>query len=175
MPYGRLAKHKIPLILFTPFTLGLSQCCCLLPDFLTRPNCNLFFVFLRKSLNTFSMCLTFFSGRGRFAQGQVLSKVLHLKWTQGEQHKLNYSMCLQLSSTDPYCQTWWNKHGQDVIRHQYIILQNQGCQVETANTLMQLTFVIVIIFFTFVPSVHLFLIFNFCLSMYFTNSNLQNI
>lgn len=31
------------LLMFTPFTLELSQHCCRSPDFLTRPNCDLFF------------------------------------------------------------------------------------------------------------------------------------
>lgn len=58
--------------MFTPFTLGLSQHCCL-SWFLTRPNCDLFFSEGEQTMPV--VChkrhITHLAGRGKFAQGQV--------------------------------------------------------------------------------------------------------
>lgn len=50
VPYGRLVKHEIPSLCLPPFTLGLSQHCCL-TWFLTRPNCGLL-CFCERKINS---------------------------------------------------------------------------------------------------------------------------
>ena len=61
------------LLMFTPFTLGLSQRCCL-SWFLTRPHCDLFFSESEQTIPV--VChtrhKTHLAGREEFAEGQVL-------------------------------------------------------------------------------------------------------
>lgn len=70
------------LLMFTPFTLGLSQRCCLSPDFWQGPTAICFF---SESEQTISVVChtrhtTHMAGRGKFAEGQVLKKLCMLKW-----------------------------------------------------------------------------------------------